>query len=65
MLSPDRNFFRFGDAVRKRILKISAQVIVGLHCHDIGAVGEQQQILRDLQMVRPRVVSSGKEADGF
>ena len=35
-----------GDAVGQRVLEIAAPGVVGLHGDDIGAVGEQQQIVR-------------------
>ena len=44
-----------GDAVGERVLEIAAQVVVGLHRHDVGAVGEQQQIVGDLQVMRAGV----------
>ena len=58
-------FLAVGDAVGKRILEVAAQIIVGLHRHDVCAVGEQQQIFGNLQMVRARVVAAGKKPNGL
>ena len=52
-----------GDAVGERVLEIAAQVVVGLHRDDVGAVGEQQQVVGDLQVMRAGVVAGGEEAD--
>ena len=50
-----------GDAVDQRVLEIAALIVVGLHRHDIGAIGHQHQILGDLQMMRARVGAGGPE----
>ena len=44
-----------GDAVGERVLEVAAQVVVRLHGDDVGAVGEQQQVVGHLQVVRARV----------
>ena len=37
-----------GDAVDERVLEIAAHVVVGLHRHDVGTIGEQQQVFGNL-----------------
>ena len=54
-----------GDAVGERVLEIAAHVVVGLHRDDVRAVGQQHQIVRDLQVMRAGVDSRGEEADGL
>ena len=54
-----------GDAVDKRILEIAAHAVIGLHGHDVCAVGEQHQIVRDLQVMRTGIDAGGEEADGL
>ena len=63
MLRPERNFLRLVMLSARRVLEIAAQVVVGLHRDDVGAVGEQQQIVGDLQVVRAGVGARGEEAD--
>ena len=58
-------FLAVGDAVGQRILEIAADVVVRLHGHDIGAVGEQKQVAGNLQVMGPGEVSAGEEADGL
>ena len=52
-----------GDAVGERVLEVAAHVVVGLHRDDVRAVGEQQQIVGHLQVMRASVDSRGEEAD--
>ena len=54
-----------GDAVGQRVLEVAAQVVVGLHGDDVGAVGQQHQVLGHLQVVRAREVAAGEEAHGL
>jgi len=51
MESPAAEAFALGDAVGEAVLEIAALVAVGLHRDDIGAVGDQQQIVRRLQVM--------------
>jgi hypothetical protein len=48
--------FALGDAVGQVVLEIAALVAIGLHGHDVGAVGDKKQVVRCLQMMRPRVL---------
>ena len=52
-----------GDAVGQVVLEIAAHVVVGLHRHDVRAVGEQHQIVGDLQVMRAGAAAGGEEAD--
>ena len=54
-------FLAIGNAVGQRVFKIAPEVVVRLHRDDIGAIGEQQHIFCNLQMVRTRVVTAGKK----
>ena len=54
---PGTELLAVRNAVGESILKVTAQVVIGLHRHDIGAVGEQQEIVRNLQMVCSRVIA--------
>ena len=56
-------FLAIGDAVGQVVLEIAAHVVVGLHRDDVRAVGEQQQIVGDLQVMRARIGAGGEEAD--
>ena len=56
-------FFAVGDAVGQSIFEIAAKIVVGLHRDNVRAVRHQQQIFRDLQMMRARVIAAGKEPD--
>ena len=58
-------FLAIGDAVGERVLEIAAHVVVGLHRHDVRAIGEQQQIVGNLQVMRAGEVAAGEEADGL
>ena len=58
-------FLAVGDAVGQRVLEIAADIVVGLHRHDIRAIGEQQQIFGHLQMMRAGVVAAGEKSDGL
>ena len=51
------------DAVDQRVLEVAAQVVVRLHRDDVRAVGEEQEILGDLQVMRARVDARREEAD--
>ena len=52
-----------GDAVGEVVLEIPAHAVIGLHRHDIRAVGEQQHIVGDLQVMRASSGPRGEEAD--
>ena len=58
-------FLAVGDAIGQRILEIAADVVVGLHGHDIRPVGQQQQVVGNLQVMRPRKVSAREKAHGL
>jgi hypothetical protein len=54
-----------GDAIDERVLEIATHVVVRLHRNDIRPIGEQDQIISDLQMMRASVGSRGVETDGL
>ena len=56
-------FLTVGDAVGKRILEIAAQVVVGLHRHNVRAISQKQHIFGNLEVMRPCVVAAGEKAD--
>ena len=58
-------FLAVGNTIGQRVLEIAADVVVGLHGDDIRAVGEQQQVAGNLQVMRAGIVSAGEEADGL
>ena len=63
MLRPDAELLAVRDAVDQRVLEVAAQVVVRLHRDDVGAVGEEQQVVGHLQVVRARVGAGREEAD--
>ena len=52
-----------GNAVGERVLEIAAQVVVGLHRDDVRAVGDEEQIVGGLQVMRAGVAAAGEEPD--
>ena len=56
-------FLPVGDAVDEVVLEIAAHAVVGLHRHDVRAIGEQQHVLRRLQLVRARPGSGREKSD--
>ena len=56
-------FLAVGNTIGQRILEITADVVVRLHGHDIRPVGEQKQVVGNLQVMRPGKVSASEEAD--
>ena len=58
-------FLAVGNAIGQRILEITANVVVRLHGDDVRAIGEQQQVIGNLEVMGPGKVSSGEEADRF
>ena len=60
---PRTEFLTVRNTVRERILEIAAQVVVGLHRHDVRAVGEQHHIVGDLQVMGACVDAGGEEPD--
>ena len=58
-------FLAVGNAIGQRIFEITADVVVRLHGDDIRAVGEQQQVAGNLQVMGAGRVSAGEEADGL
>ena len=58
-------FLAVGDAVGQVVLEVAAHAVIGLHRHDVGAVGEQHQIVRNLQVMGARVLAGGEKARGF
>ena len=54
-------FLAIGDAVGEVVLEIAALAVVGLHRHDIRAVGEQQDVFVILHLVGARAGPGGEE----
>src|SRR6185312_10938099 len=51
------------DAVGQRIFEVAADAVVGLHRHDVCAIGQQEQVLGNLQVMGAGIVSAGEKAD--
>ena len=51
------------NTVRQSVLEIASDVVIGLHRNDVRAIGEQQQIIRNLQVVCPRKIPAGEKPD--
>src|SRR5260221_7800618 len=54
-----------GNAVRKRVLKIASNAVIRLHRDDVGTVGQEHQVVRNLQMMRAGVRTIGEEVHGL
>ena len=55
--------FALGDAVGEAVFEIAALIAVGLHGDDVGAVGQQHQVIGYLQMMRAGILPGGDEVD--
>src|SRR5262249_18057996 len=60
---PGPEFLAIRDAVCKRVLEVTAHVVVGLHGDNVCAIGKKKETLGDLQMVCTRVITAGEESD--
>ena len=56
-------FLAVGNAIGQRIFEIAANVVVGLHGDDIRAVGQQEEVTGNLQVMGSGKVSAGEEPD--
>jgi len=58
-------FLAVGNTIGQRILEIAANVVIRLHGHDIRPVGEQEQVVGNLEVMRAGEVATGEEAGGL
>ena len=65
MLRPERNFLRLVMLSASGVLEIAADVVVRLHSHDIRAISEQKQVVRNLQVMRSVKSPPVKKPTGF
>ena len=57
-------FLAVGNTISQRILEVTARMfVVRLHGHDIRAIGQQQQVVGNLQVMCPRKITASEEAD--